>query len=93
MIDEDVPIDGDGAAGVYIGNIANHPYMGNNPYRELANDDDDDNTADDTDIEIVAAPAAIPEAIVDLDEENTRVADGETTGVPDEHTGVATSDD
>ena len=25
MIDEYVPIDGDGAAGVYIGNIANHP--------------------------------------------------------------------
>ena len=93
MTDEDGPSDGAGALGVDIGNIANHPYMGNNPYRELANDDDDDNTADDTDIEIVAAPAAIPEAIVDLDEENTRVADGETTGVPDEHTGVATSDD
>ena len=75
MIDEDVPIDGDGAAGVYIGNIANHPYMGNNPYRELANCDDDDNTAEDTDIEIVAAPAAIPDTIVDLDKESTVVPD------------------
>ena len=75
MIDEDVPIDGDGASGVYIGNIANHPYLENNPYQELANDDDDDNTAEDTDIEIVAAPAAIPDTIVDLDKESTVVPD------------------
>ena len=49
--------------------------MGNNPYRELANCDDYDNTAEDTDIEIVAAPAAIPDTIVDLDKESTVVPD------------------
>ena len=77
-----------------IGNIANHPYLDNNPYQELANDDDDDdNTADNTDIEIKVAPAAIPKTIIDVDKESTGLADGETKGVPDEHTGVATSDD
>ena len=35
----------------------------------------DDNTAEDTDIEIVAAPAAIPDTIVDLDKESTVVPD------------------
>ena len=39
MTDEDGPSDGDSAAGVEIGNISNHPYMWNNPYRELVNDD------------------------------------------------------
>ena len=76
-----------------IGNIANHPYLDNNPYRELANYDDDDNTAEDTDIKIVAAPAAITDTIIDLDKESTVVPDRETIGVPDEHTGVATTDD
>ena len=75
-----------------IGNIANHPYLGGKLYLEIANDGDDDNTADDTDIEIVAAPAEIPETIIDVDEESAVVADGETTGVPYEHSGVATLD-
>ena len=51
-----------------IGKIANHPHLGNYLYRELANDDDDDNTAEDTGIEIVAAPAAITKTIIDVDE-------------------------
>ena len=80
------PSNGTGSAGAYIGNIDN------NPYRELTNDDYDDNTADNTDIEIVAAPATIPETIIDVDKESTGVADGETTGGTDEHTGVAMSD-
>ena len=67
MIYEDVPSNGAGAAGVDIGNIANHSYLGNNPYQELANDDDDDNTSDDTNIENVAAPASIPKIIIDVD--------------------------
>ena len=48
VTDEDVPRNGTSVAGVHIGNIANHPYLENNPYQELANDDNDDNTADDT---------------------------------------------
>ena len=92
MTDEDVPIDAAAVTGVDIGNIANHPYLGNNPYRELANDDDDDNTADDTEIEIVAAPAEIPRTIIDVGEESTGVVDREIIGVTDEHTGVKTSD-
>ena len=71
MTDKDGPINGSGATGVDIGNIANHSYLGNNPYRDLANDDDDDNTADDTDIEIVAAPAEITEKIIDVEKEST----------------------
>ena len=66
--------------------------MGNNPYRELANDDDDDNTADNTNIETLAAPAAIPETILDADDEITGVVDGETKVVQDEQTGLATPD-
>ena len=69
-----------------IGNIANHPYLGNNSYKELANDGDYDNTSVDTDNEIIAAPAAIHETIIDVDEESTGLADRETTGAPDEHT-------
>ena len=71
MTDKDGPRDGAGAAVVDTGNISNYPYLENNPYRELANNDDDDdgdNIADDTDTEIVAAPAAIPETIIDVDE-------------------------
>ena len=83
MTDEDGPIDGAGDSGVGISNIANHPYMEKKTYQEIANDDDDDNTADNTDIEILAAPAEIPETIIDVDEENKGVADGETTGLPD----------
>ena len=71
MIDKDGPNNLAGAAGVDICNIDNHPYLENNPYRELANDDDEDNTAGDTDIEIVEAPAAIPKKIIDIDEEST----------------------
>ena len=94
MTDEYGPKDSSGAAGVDIGNIANHPYLENNPYQDLDNneDDDDKNTADHTDIEIVAAPAEISEIIFDVDEESTGVEDRETTGVTSQHTGVATSD-
>ena len=77
MIDEDGPSDGAGATGVDIGNIANQPNLGVKTYRDIANDDDYDNTADNTDIEIVSAPAAIPKIIIDVDEESTGVADGE----------------
>ena len=73
-----------------IGNIANQPNLGVKTYRDIANDDDYDNTADNTDIEIVSAPAAIPKIIIDVDEESTGVADGENIEVPDEHTEVAT---
>ena len=70
MTDEDVPINGTGAARVEIGNIYNHPYLGNNPYREITNydDDDDDDTGENTFIEIVSAPAAIPKTILGVDE-------------------------
>ena len=47
---EDGHSNGASAAGVAIINIDNHPYPENNPNREIINDDDDDNTADDTDI-------------------------------------------
>ena len=50
MTDEDGPIDGAGDSGVGISNIANHPYMEKKTYQEIANDDDDDNTADNTDM-------------------------------------------
>ena len=76
-----------------IVNIVNRPYLGNNPYQELANDDDGNNTAEDTNIEIIAAPEAITKTIIYVDKRIIRAADRETTGVPDEHTGVATSDD
>ena len=46
MIDEDAPNAGAGATGVDIGNIANHPYLKNKPYRELTNYDDDDDDDD-----------------------------------------------
>ena len=78
---------------MYIGNIDNQLNLGNNPYRDLYNGDEDNNTADDTDIKIVTAPVAITETIIDVDEEIKGVADRETTGVPDEHTGVATTDE
>ena len=57
-------------------NLANHPYLANNPYRDLANGDgnDEDNDGDD-DIEIVASPTADSELIVRVDEEITGVAD------------------
>ena len=60
MIDKDILSDGAGAAGVRIGNIASNPYLGNIPYRELANDDDDNNTADDTYVEIVSNQRQLP---------------------------------
>ena len=83
------------AAEVDIGNIANHPYLENNPYRKLANDDDDnkdgDNNGDDN-IYLMAAQVEITEKIIGVDEEITGDPDKETTGVPDKHTGVAMSD-
>ena len=78
MKDEDGPSDGARSAGGDIGNIANHPYLGNNPYWDLVNDDDDDSTTDDTEIEIVAAPAAITKTIIYVDEEIKGVAEMET---------------
>ena len=79
MTDENDPKNSSGAAGVDIGNIANHPYLENNPYWELVNnyeDDDADNTTDNTNIEIVAVPAEISETIIDVYKESTGVADG-----------------
>ena len=84
MLDGDGPGNITGASGVDIGNIVNHPYLENNPYRELANDDDDDNSDDndgDDNIELVASPVSISETIIDVDEESTGVADKERTGV------------
>ena len=40
----------------------------------------------------MAAPASISKTIIDVDKESMVVADRETTGVPGEHTVVATSD-
>ena len=95
MIDGDVPDNGVGAAGVDNGNIVNHPYLENNPYRKLANDDDDnkdgDNNGDDN-IYLMAAQVEITEKIIGVDEEITGDPDKETTGVPDKHTGVEMSD-
>ena len=83
MLDGDVLDDGAGATVVDIGNIANHMYLEYNPYRELANDDDND---EDDDIELVVSPAGISETIIYADEESTEVVD-------EERTGVATSED
>ena len=40
----------------------------------------------------MATPVEIAETIIDIDKESTVVADEETTGVSDKHTGVETSD-
>ena len=42
MIDGVGTDDGTGAAWVDIGNRANHPYLENNPYQVITNNDDDD---------------------------------------------------
>ena len=83
MIDGDGPCAG--AAGVEIvtndntANLAKHPYLANNPYRDLDNDDDDgdddngdnDNNDGGDNIELVAALIEDYETIIDIEEEST----------------------
>ena len=71
-----------GATGVdNIANLANNPYLANNTYRDLADDDDndkDDNDNDgDDDIEILSkpAPTAAAKLIIGINKESTGVAD------------------
>ena len=71
MMDGDGPDAGTGAAGVYIGSISNHPYLGGKLYQEISNDDDDDNddgNGVNEDIELVLDPVAITKKIIDIDE-------------------------
>ena len=87
------------AAGVNnLANLANHPYLANNQYWDLVdndenkgNDDNYDDTDNNNDIKIVANP--VPSAyrfITDVNKEVTVVADREITGAATENNAEST---
>ena len=87
------------AAGVNnLANLANHPYLANNQYWDLVdndenkgNDDNYDNTDNNNDIKIVANP--VPSAyrlITDVNKEVTVVADREIIGAATENNAEST---